>query len=81
MPRSPRAVLREAWPGAVALVVTFVPYYLRTLHVLNDRYAVGSGKPGSRTFTGRPVWEDALHFVAPGGTTSTTSRSSRCSEP
>ena len=66
VPRSPRAVLREAWPGAVALVVAFVPYYLRTLHVLSDRYAVGSGKPGSRTFTGRPVWEDALHFVAPG---------------
>ena len=66
VPRPPRAVLREAWPGAVALVVAFVPYYVRTLHVLNDRYAVGSGKPGSRTFTGRPVWEDALHFVAPG---------------
>jgi hypothetical protein len=66
VPGRPRAVWREAWPGAVALVVTFVPYYLRTLHVLNDRYAVGSGKPGSRTFTGRPVWEDALHFVAPG---------------
>ena len=66
VPRAPRVVLREAWPGAVVLVVAFVPYYLRTLHVLNDRYAVGSGKPGSRTFTGRPVWEDALHFVAPG---------------
>jgi hypothetical protein len=66
VPRSPRTVLREAWPGAVALFVAFVPYYLRTVHVLNDRYAVGSGKPGSRTFTGRPVWEDALHFVAPG---------------
>ena len=39
VPRPPRAVLREAWPGAVALVLTFVPYYLRTLHVLNDRYA------------------------------------------
>jgi hypothetical protein len=66
VPRAPRVVLREVWPGAVALGATFVPYYLRTLHVLNDRYAVGSGKPGSRTFTGRPVWEDALHFVAPG---------------
>ncbi len=66
VPRPPRAVLREVWPGAVALVAAFAPYYLRTLHVLNDRYAVGSGKPGSRTFTGRPVWEDALHFVAPG---------------
>jgi hypothetical protein len=66
VPRSPRTVLRESWPGGVALLVTFGPYYLRTVHVLSDRYAVGNGKPGSRTFTGRPVWEDALHFVAPG---------------
>jgi hypothetical protein len=34
--------------------------------VLGDRYGVGSGKTGGRTFTGRPVWEDALHFLAPG---------------
>jgi Dolichyl-phosphate-mannose-protein mannosyltransferase len=65
-PRPPRALAREIWPGVVALLVTFVPYYVKTLHVLTDRYGVGSGKPGSRTFTGRPVWEDALHFVAPG---------------
>ena len=65
-PRSPRAVMREAWPGAVALLVTFVPYYLRTLHVLGDRYGVGRRRRGGRTFSGRPVWEDALHFLAPG---------------
>ena len=65
-PRAPRAVAREAWPGAVALLVTFVPYYVRTLHVLGDRYGVGSGQARGRTFSGRPVWEDALHFVAPG---------------
>ncbi len=65
-PRSPRAVAREAWPGAVALLLTFVPYYVRTLHVLGDRYGVGSGQAHGRTFSGRPVWEDALHFVAPG---------------
>ena len=65
-PRPPRIVAREAWPGAVALLVTFVPYYVLTLHVLSDRYGVGTAKPGSRTFSGRPVWEDALHFVAPG---------------
>jgi hypothetical protein len=59
-------VVREAWPGAVALFVTFVPYYVRTLHVLGDRYGVGGASHG-RTFSGRPVWEDALHFVAPGG--------------
>ena len=46
--------------------VTFVPYYVRTLHVLGDRYGVGSGQARGRTFSGRPVWEDALHFVAPG---------------
>ncbi len=64
-PKPVRAVVREAWPGAVALFVAFVPYYVKTLHVLSDRYGVGSGA-GGRTFSGRPVWEDALHFVAPG---------------
>ncbi|HEY3961422.1 MAG TPA: glycosyltransferase family 39 protein [Gaiellaceae bacterium] len=66
-PRAPRVLAREAWPGAVALFVTFLPYYAKTLHVLGDRYGVGTsnGKAG-RTFDGRPVWEDALHFVAPG---------------
>jgi hypothetical protein len=64
-PRPPRQVVSEAWPGAVALLVTFVPYYVKTLHVLSDRYGVGGGAKG-RTFSGRPVWEDALHFVAPG---------------
>src|SRR4029077_19588193 len=29
-------------------------------------YGVGSGQAHGRTFSGRPVWEDALHFVAPG---------------
>ena len=43
-----------------------MPYYVRTLHVLGDRYGVGSGQARGRTFSGRPVWEDALHFVAPG---------------
>ena len=66
-PRSPRALVREAWPGAVAFAVTLVPYYLKTLHVLSDRYGVGAGAPHGRTFTGNPVWVDALHFVAPGG--------------
>jgi hypothetical protein len=60
-----RTVLREAWPGAVALLVAFVPYYVRTLHVLGDRYGVGSANSHGRTFTGRPVWEDALQFLAP----------------
>jgi hypothetical protein len=64
-PKPPRAVVREAWPGAVALLIAFVPYYVKTLHVLSDRYGLGSGS-GGRTFSGRPVWEDALLFVAPG---------------
>ena len=33
-PRPARVVVREAWPGAVALAVTFVPYYVKTLGVL-----------------------------------------------
>ena len=53
------------------------PYYLRTLHVLGDRYGVGTAKAGGRTFTGRPVWDDAIHFLAPGARSSTTSRCSR----
>ena len=52
---------------AAALVVTFAPYYVKTLHVLSDRYGVGAnGGRSGRTFSGRPVWEDALRFVAPG---------------
>ncbi len=65
-PHPPRTVLRQAWPGAVALLLGFAPYYVRTLHVLGDRYGVGSSASRGRTFSGRPVWEDALHFVAPG---------------
>jgi hypothetical protein len=58
--------VRAAWPGAIALLVTFVPYYVKTLHVLSDRYGVGGNGQSGRTFSGRPVWVDALHFVAPG---------------
>lgn len=65
-PRPPRQLLRQAWPGAVTLLVTFVPYYIRTLHVLGDRYGVGAGATRGRTYSGLPVWEDARHFVAPG---------------
>jgi Dolichyl-phosphate-mannose-protein mannosyltransferase len=61
-----RELAREAWPGAVALVVTFLPYYRATLHVLSDRYGVQSGAQHGRTFSGRPVWEDARAFIAPG---------------
>ena len=67
-PRHWRTVVREAWPGAIALLIGFGPYYAKTLHVLSDRYGVGQGSKhgGARTFSGNPVWDDALHFVAPG---------------
>ena len=65
-PRRPRAVLRQAWPGLAAFGVTFVPYYVRTLHVLGDRYGISANAARGRTFSGQPVWEDARHFVAPG---------------
>jgi hypothetical protein len=65
-PGSLRERVRVAWPGAAALLVTFAPYYIKTLHVLSDRYGVGGNGQAGRTFSGRPVWEDALHFVAPG---------------
>jgi hypothetical protein len=50
----------------VTFVVTFAPYYLRTLHVLGDRYGISGTAARGRTFSGRPVWEDARNFVAPG---------------
>jgi hypothetical protein len=65
VPRPPRAVVREAWPGALALLVTFGPYYAATLHVLGERYSIGGGAKQGRTFTGNPVWQDALHALAP----------------
>jgi 4-amino-4-deoxy-L-arabinose transferase-like glycosyltransferase len=55
----------RAWPGAVALAVTLVPYYAATAHTLSTRYGVGSGGVRGRTFTGNPVWKDAVAFVAP----------------
>ena len=73
-PRAPRAVVREAWPGAVALLVTFVPYYVRTLHVLGDRYGVGSGqRAAARSPVGRSG-RTRCTSSRRAGTTSTTSR-------
>jgi hypothetical protein len=65
-PRAPRRLAHEAWPGAATLFITFAPYYVRTLHVLGDRYGVSASAARGRTFSGRPVWEDARHFIAPG---------------
>ena len=56
----------RAWPGLIALAVTLLPYYAATAHTLSSRYGVGGGVSG-RTFSGNPVWEDAVFFVAPGG--------------
>jgi hypothetical protein len=64
-PRAPRAVVREAWPGALALAVTFLPYSATTIHALGERFGLRVGAKRGRTFTGNPVWEDALHAVAP----------------
>ena len=61
-----RELVRQAWPGAVTLLVTFVPYWVSTLHVLGDRYGVGTARVGQRTFDGLPVWRDAIEYVAPG---------------
>ena len=54
----------RAWPGVVALAVTLVPYYVVTAHTLTSRYGVGGGRSG-RTFSGNPVWRDAIRFVTP----------------
>jgi hypothetical protein len=65
-PRDARAAFHQAWPGLVTFLLTFAPYYVRTLHVLGDRYGVSGSATRGRTFSGRPVWEDARNFVAPG---------------
>jgi mannosyltransferase len=67
VPRDPRVLVRQAWPGLLTFTLTFAPYYLRTLHVLGDRYGVSSSAARGRTFSGNPVWEDARNFIAPGG--------------
>lgn len=60
-----RDVVRQAWPGAVALAVTTIPYEALTAHKLADRYGVSSRGAHGRTFDGKPVWENALRFMAP----------------
>ena len=56
----------RAWPGALALAATLVPYYAATAHTLRSRYGVGDGGVSGRTFSGNPVWKDAVDFIAPG---------------
>jgi hypothetical protein len=64
-PRPPRAVAREVWPGVLALLVAFLPYYALGLGALTGRYSIGTGARQGRTFSGNPVWQDALHAIAP----------------
>jgi hypothetical protein len=64
-PRPPRVVAREAWPGALAFLLVLVPYWLHSLHVLRNRYEVGSGRRG-RTYSGHSVFHDAILGVSPG---------------
>ena len=35
--------MREAWPGALALLVTFLPYYVTTLHVAEQGVKAARG--------------------------------------
>ena len=75
--RDARAVLREAWPGALAFARRrSCPTTRRRCTCSATATASAPARSGGRTFTGRPVWEDALPFIAPGRTTSTTSASS-----
>ena len=58
---------RAAWPGMITLALTTIPYELATAHTLTQRYGVQSGARHGRTFDHKPVWEDALRFMAPHG--------------
>lgn len=65
--RHPRALLREAWPGAAVAVAVAAPYAY-ALAVLRSRYDVGLESGRLRTTAGRSVPEEALHALTPGGT-------------
>jgi hypothetical protein len=63
----PRALVRDAWLGVAAFAAIFLPYYVHSLHVLRDRYGVGSGARG-RTYSGNSVLHDALVTLTPATT-------------
>jgi hypothetical protein len=65
--RRPRALLREAWPGA-AVAVTVAAPYAYALAVLRSRYDVGLESSRLHTTAGRSVPEEALQALTPGGT-------------
>ena len=61
-----RQLIRDGWIGAVTCGLAFVPYEIKTAHVLGDRYGIGPGGQQGRTFSRLPVWHDALTTIAPG---------------
>ncbi len=61
-----RTLLRDGWVGVVTCFVGFVPYEIKTAHVLGERYGISAGAQHGRTFTRLPVWHDALATIAPG---------------
>jgi hypothetical protein len=65
--RHPRALFREAWPGAAVGAAVAAPYAY-ALAVLRSRYDVGLESSRLRTTAGRSVPEEALHALTPGGT-------------
>jgi hypothetical protein len=50
--RVARSMIREAWPGALALLVARAVLPAPRI-TLGDRYGLGTAKAGGRTFTGR----------------------------
>jgi hypothetical protein len=65
--RHPRALLRDAWPGALVALAVAAPYAY-ALAVLRSRYDVSLESGRLRTTAGRSVPEEALHTLTPGGT-------------
>ncbi|HEV2593486.1 MAG TPA: glycosyltransferase family 39 protein, partial [Gaiellaceae bacterium] len=66
-PQPPRELLRRAWPGAVALALTTIPYEAVTARVISNRYGVSASARHGRTFDHKPVWQNAVRFVSPDG--------------
>ena len=63
--RRPRALLHDAWPGALVAVAVAAPYAY-ALAVLRSRYDVSLESGRLRTTAGRSVPEEALHTLTPG---------------
>ena len=59
--------VRRAWPGILTLALTTIPFEAATAHTLTHRYGVAAGARHGRTFDHKPVWQNALRFMAPHG--------------